>query len=522
MYASTQNKREWLHVLDHCEAIDLVLREGRAGETYNVGSGVEATIEEIADRVLELTGKPASLKKIVPDRPGHDRRYLLDATKIAQELGWAPSRGFEDGLRGDRRLVRGEPRLVGAAQRARAGRRICLEIDRFAQGAGAIGREQRQTANAAELPWSPRARTRRRNRPRPHRHRRIRVGTADATLVLRRGGLRRLRTRLRARRRDEPVRRVRPGARRPHVRPDPRPLLHGHRAREGGQEGAARAPRRRSSRGDDLVEPCRSPPSTRRERRIRLPKGPLTLRPDLSIPSEAGPARGDPAARLSARQEGTARARRAPLPRQARARPAGRVPARRERRRARELPPGRRRGRGAVQLARRGAEGPGGRRPLVRAREPRQGQAVRPLLGRAQPGVPRRRGREAVDDEGRDRHGRGRSSSTAGRSRRRTTSRRREARRRAQPTCSGSACRTSCRGPIRGTRSRRTTAGARCCSARGRCRRSSAPRRGSPTSGATRRRPGASAPSRVETTAGLASRCLPRSFAPRSACARRG
>ena len=98
MYASTQNKREWLHVLDHCEAIELVLRSGRPGETYNVGSGVEATIEEIADRVLELTGKPSSLKKIVPDRPGHDRRYLLDASKIQDELGWTASRGWEEGL----------------------------------------------------------------------------------------------------------------------------------------------------------------------------------------------------------------------------------------------------------------------------------------------------------------------------------------------------------------------------------------------------------------------------------------
>ncbi len=98
MYASTQNKREWLHVLDHCEAIDLVLHAGRPGETYNVGSGIEATIEDIADRVLELTGKPESLKKIVPDRPGHDRRYLLDASKISTELGWSASHGWDEGL----------------------------------------------------------------------------------------------------------------------------------------------------------------------------------------------------------------------------------------------------------------------------------------------------------------------------------------------------------------------------------------------------------------------------------------
>jgi dTDP-glucose 4,6-dehydratase len=99
MYASTQNRREWLHVRDHCRAIELALSEGVPGETYNVGSRVEASIEEIADRVLELTGKPEALKTIVPDRPGHDRRYLLDSSKIGRELGWQPEIGFEDGLR---------------------------------------------------------------------------------------------------------------------------------------------------------------------------------------------------------------------------------------------------------------------------------------------------------------------------------------------------------------------------------------------------------------------------------------
>ena len=99
MYASTENKREWLHVRDHCRAIELVLQRGEPGGTYNVGSGVEASIEEIADRVLELTGKPESLKTIVPDRPGHDRRYLLDSAKLRLELGWEPEIGFEDGLR---------------------------------------------------------------------------------------------------------------------------------------------------------------------------------------------------------------------------------------------------------------------------------------------------------------------------------------------------------------------------------------------------------------------------------------
>jgi dTDP-glucose 4,6-dehydratase len=98
MYASTANRREWLHVADHCRAIDLVLREGRPGETYNVGSRLEASIEELADRILAILGKPSSLKTIVPDRPGHDRRYLLDATKIERELGWQPAVDFDSGL----------------------------------------------------------------------------------------------------------------------------------------------------------------------------------------------------------------------------------------------------------------------------------------------------------------------------------------------------------------------------------------------------------------------------------------
>jgi dTDP-glucose 4,6-dehydratase len=98
LYASTANKREWLHVLDHCRAIELVIERGRIGETYNVGSGVEKTIAEIADAVLAALDKPDSLKTIIPDRPGHDRRYLLDSSKLRSELGWRDEIGFDEGL----------------------------------------------------------------------------------------------------------------------------------------------------------------------------------------------------------------------------------------------------------------------------------------------------------------------------------------------------------------------------------------------------------------------------------------
>lgn len=99
LYQHSQNRREWVHVLDHCRAIDLMIHQGKAGEVYNVGTGVEKTIEEIADSVLDILNLPQSMKTYVPDRPSHDRRYLLDSSKVRTELGWKPLINFDDGLR---------------------------------------------------------------------------------------------------------------------------------------------------------------------------------------------------------------------------------------------------------------------------------------------------------------------------------------------------------------------------------------------------------------------------------------
>jgi dTDP-glucose 4,6-dehydratase len=98
VYQSSANRREWLHVDDHCRAVELVLDKGEIGRTYHVGSGREASVAEIAAAVLAATGKPDSLVDVVPDRPGHDRRYLLDSTRIRTELGWSPEVEFEPGL----------------------------------------------------------------------------------------------------------------------------------------------------------------------------------------------------------------------------------------------------------------------------------------------------------------------------------------------------------------------------------------------------------------------------------------
>lgn len=99
IYAARDNRREWIHVLDHCRAIDAVLRDGEIGRTYHVGTGVEASVDQIADLVLDELGLPQSRKSVVADRPGHDRRYLLDSTRIGRELGWRPEIGFEAGVR---------------------------------------------------------------------------------------------------------------------------------------------------------------------------------------------------------------------------------------------------------------------------------------------------------------------------------------------------------------------------------------------------------------------------------------
>jgi dTDP-glucose 4,6-dehydratase len=99
VYKSKHNRREWIHALDHVRAIEAILDRGTVGETYHVGTGVEASVEQLADLVLDELGLPASLKQEVEDRPGHDRRYLLDSAKIRRELGWAPQIEFDAGMR---------------------------------------------------------------------------------------------------------------------------------------------------------------------------------------------------------------------------------------------------------------------------------------------------------------------------------------------------------------------------------------------------------------------------------------
>jgi dTDP-glucose 4,6-dehydratase len=97
VYGDGRQVRDWLHVADHCAGVEIVLHEGAPGEVYNVGGGNERENIEITRRILALTGADPSLVRHVTDRPGHDRRYSLDSSKLAG-LGWAPTRDFEEGL----------------------------------------------------------------------------------------------------------------------------------------------------------------------------------------------------------------------------------------------------------------------------------------------------------------------------------------------------------------------------------------------------------------------------------------
>jgi dTDP-glucose 4,6-dehydratase len=97
LYGDGRNVRDWLYVLDNCAAIDLVLRRGADGEVYNVGGGNEIENLALTREILALTGRPESLIRPVKDRPGHDRRYSLDSSKV-RRLGWAPRHPFREAL----------------------------------------------------------------------------------------------------------------------------------------------------------------------------------------------------------------------------------------------------------------------------------------------------------------------------------------------------------------------------------------------------------------------------------------
>ena len=99
VYGDGLNVRDWIHVRDHCAGIYQVWRSGRVGEVYNIGGRCERTNLQLTHALLAAVGKPLSLIRYVKDRPGHDRRYAIDCSKMERELGWKPAIPFEQGLR---------------------------------------------------------------------------------------------------------------------------------------------------------------------------------------------------------------------------------------------------------------------------------------------------------------------------------------------------------------------------------------------------------------------------------------
>ena len=99
VYGKGENVRDWLYVEDHCSAIDLIIRKGKIGEVYNIGGHNERTNLEVVKTIIKGLGKSEDLIEFVTDRPGHDRRYAIDPTKIHNELGWLPATKFDDGIK---------------------------------------------------------------------------------------------------------------------------------------------------------------------------------------------------------------------------------------------------------------------------------------------------------------------------------------------------------------------------------------------------------------------------------------
>ncbi len=148
VYGDGQNVRDWIHVRDHCSGIYAVWQRGRDGEIYNLGGRSERTNLQLTHALLEALGKPASLIRYVPDRPGHDRRYAIDCGKIERELGWRPSVPFEDGLRATIAWYREHPEWIAAIRTGEYMKYYQRQYGALASATGAAPEESARRSDA--------------------------------------------------------------------------------------------------------------------------------------------------------------------------------------------------------------------------------------------------------------------------------------------------------------------------------------------------------------------------------------